>query len=1030
MTKTSNGKARKPFEFYYHYPTKWNRSVYRTYNAASNRLYPVRPIVFGASLTAATAYHLKNPENALIKALPKFGHYCIRIGAASILTAYTPVFLMRCFLKYWFFTYKDWLFESPKKPSLQTKVWVIVQKLLEYVCPPQLHSNDNLLPNVPVPNLEDTVARYLESIEPLTDKEEFAEIKTKSEVFLKNEGPKLQRYAKLMSYFSDNYVTGFWEKYAYLYGKNCLLVNSSVSPVGTFKEIPSGQATKAAYIVYIEALSMLAYDREGMKPPGKGLVSTRHYDNCYAVTRVPGEQVDEQVHYGVSRHVAVYSNGCYYKVDAFDENGKLYTLEQLTETFKELIARDDIPSEGEIQLAALTTDRRDQWSRNRKEFFLSNEVNKKALELIESAAYFLVLDDADNWGYDPERPEVLENYLRSMLTGNGGNRWADKSLNYMVSKNGETGAVGEHSVADGAEFDHIQENFIYMNHSYLKYPDVDSTPSTSGITFGKAERLNFDISDKMRSEINRCVEEYSLLRDDVDLAATVFTDFGKGRIKEGKCSPDAFLQMAIQLANYRDQGRFHLTYESGSQRFFANSRTETIRTVSKDSCAFVRAMEDPESSAAERLTLLRKACCSHTQRNRECMVGRGVDRHLFVLYILSKGTNTSSPFLDYYISQPWMLSTSQPPVMTDLNDEDEDKNRSWLGACFGPVTKKGYERSASMTNCTNGNEETCTTDNSSLGYVRVCCFKRDVTRVTSGIAGLVIITGLQSVRLLFKNDLDTSLKIFIGVGNAFCSILAIMALIGLCRRKPTLLIPLVVIMFAFCILVSVLLVVGVVCFVIDQNKHSHQSVKESESKYISVIVGCACTLPLLIWGYCVFVFISPLFFEINTTSTTMAGQEENEFKYVSCCCCRIRVKRATLFIAVFTLLGGLYNIGSLPDKDITLNYKIFLAVTNSVWCFSAFLAAVGVYKRNPYVLVPFMVMLIIGCITLSIALISSVFFQLLLIETNKEPPLDWGSLIIVTAISLPFTVWFTIVTRRCHQYLKSRYVNHMELNEI
>ncbi|TKR73563.1 hypothetical protein L596_020861 [Steinernema carpocapsae] len=83
-----------------------------------------------------------------------------------------------------------------------------------------------------------------------------------------------------------------------------------------------------------------------MEPPGKGLVSTRHYNNCYAVNRVPGEQVDELVHYGVSRHVAVYSNGCFYKVDVFDENGKIYSLEQLTCTFRDLLDREDVPLDG------------------------------------------------------------------------------------------------------------------------------------------------------------------------------------------------------------------------------------------------------------------------------------------------------------------------------------------------------------------------------------------------------------------------------------------------------------------------------------------------------------------------------------------------------------------------------------------------------------------------------------------------------------------------------------------------------------
>lgn len=42
----------------------------------------------------------------------------------------------------------------------------------------------------------------------------------------------------------------------------------------------------------------------------------------------------------------------------------------------------------------------------------------------------------------------------------------------------------------------------------------------------------------------------------------------------------------------QDQGRFVLTYEPASSRFYANSRTETLRSVTDESCEFVRAMED------------------------------------------------------------------------------------------------------------------------------------------------------------------------------------------------------------------------------------------------------------------------------------------------------------------------------------------------------------------------------------------------------------------------------------------------------
>lgn len=45
------------------------------------------------------------------------------------------------------------------------------------------------------------------------------------------------------------------------------------------------------------------------------------------------------------------------------------------------------------------------------------------------------------------------------------------------------------------------------------------------------------------------------LADDVDCHIIPFTDFGKGLIKKCRTSPDAFIQIALQLAHYRVSSR-------------------------------------------------------------------------------------------------------------------------------------------------------------------------------------------------------------------------------------------------------------------------------------------------------------------------------------------------------------------------------------------------------------------------------------------------------------------------------------------
>jgi hypothetical protein len=71
---------------------------------------------------------------------------------------------------------------------------------------------------------------------------------------------------------------------------------------------------------------------------------------------------------------------------------------------------------------------------------------------------------------------------------------------------------------------------------------------------------------------------------------------------------------------------------------------------------------------SERLRLLRSASNSHSCRNRDAMTGKGVDRHLFALYILSKYFKIeNNEFLDYVLNQPWLLSTSQVSCLSNIH---------------------------------------------------------------------------------------------------------------------------------------------------------------------------------------------------------------------------------------------------------------------------------------------------------------------------------------------------------------------------
>ena len=54
----------------------------------------------------------------------------------------------------------------------------------------------------------------------------------------------------------------------------------------------------------------------------------------------------------------------------------------------------------------------------------------------------------------------------------------------------------------------------------------------------------------------------------------------------------------------QDAGKFSLTYEASMTRLFREGRTETVRSCTMESCAFVRAMENKTKTVRDDFTFI------------------------------------------------------------------------------------------------------------------------------------------------------------------------------------------------------------------------------------------------------------------------------------------------------------------------------------------------------------------------------------------------------------------------------------------
>ena len=96
---------------------------------------------------------------------------------------------------------------------------------------------------------------------------------------------------------------------------------------------------------------------------------------------------------------------------------------------------------------------------------------------------------------------------------------------------------------------------------YIKYHERFSNPyNPDGHCRGEveaipnAERLAFDLDEETKDAIDEAYKVSKGVADDFENASVVFRDFGKDFIKKARVSPDAFIQMALQMAYHKVGG--------------------------------------------------------------------------------------------------------------------------------------------------------------------------------------------------------------------------------------------------------------------------------------------------------------------------------------------------------------------------------------------------------------------------------------------------------------------------------------------
>ncbi|KAK9888430.1 hypothetical protein WA026_000678 [Henosepilachna vigintioctopunctata] len=533
------------------------------------------------------------------------------------------------------------------------------------------------LPSLPVPKLNQTLSKYLKSVEPFLSEHELAKTSAIVKKFEENEGPSLQKYLELKAQNCENWLSEWWDNTAYLEYRDPVTVFSSPGLVYPLQEFSNEgeRLTYAAKMILgaVDYKILIDKDLIPVDKMGNNVLDMNQYKKVFGTCRIPRPTRDELKFNPDSKHIVVVRNNNFFKMEVITSDGQIPSFNQIFSQLNYIIKNSEILG---APVGILTSDNRDNWCRAYA-LLSQDKTNRNILDTIETALFLLCLDTPlPKWNDDTLTLAAKQCIHGGGFDGNSGNRWFDKTLQFLVGIDGIVGLTYEHSPSEGQPIAILTDHIV----NYIKGSSWKTLPDVK--TDKYPEPLRFNVGDELNKAVDIAALNVDKLSDNLDLNVFNFTEFGKDFVKSQKLSPDSFIQIAIQYAFYRIHKVPGAHYESAATRKYIHGRTETIRSCSVESVAFSKEMLDNSSSDAKKIVALRNAINAHKKYTIDAINGFGIDRHLLGLKLAAKELGKDLPEIYKDIafakSSQMRLSTSQ--VATQCQGV----------MAYGPLVPNGY----------------------------------------------------------------------------------------------------------------------------------------------------------------------------------------------------------------------------------------------------------------------------------------------------------------------------------------------------
>ena len=531
------------------------------------------------------------------------------------------------------------------------------------------------LKTLPLSNLNEASMNFLDWLEPLVTQDQFKITKKNLENFKIKDGPILEkRLIEWSRQNEGNWLAPLW-KDMYLDIRDPLVidVNYFIKLITDHLKVKYTSPDIAGVIInklmdIYESIELETFEVEKARDTP---MCMSQYKQMFKATRIPKENRDEYIVKAKSKnnHIIVMFKNNMIKVNLSDSSGKRHSCKMIINTLNNIL--NSKIQKNDTSIGLITTAPRDQASLVLKDI-LKIDKNIKSFEILKDALFVVCIDESSKTSYD---------FAMSLMATNENNRYFDKSLQLIFNEEGDFGFNLEHTGADASAW----INVINKINEELNF--IDKYIEDKSLETIQTEQLNWELSETVNMQLHLLKRDHHTRLENIHLEINHFENFGAKKIKSLKYSPDAFLHLALQLAQYRTFNKLRSTYEAANMRTYLNGRTECNRPISNEVLDFVKVFDKDDVDSSKLKDLMGAACKKHSSRLKDCLGSNGIERYFFAL---NKMYTLFSKELDLKERPAFFEDEGYKELTYSFISTSRIESKHFDLCGFGPVVPDGY----------------------------------------------------------------------------------------------------------------------------------------------------------------------------------------------------------------------------------------------------------------------------------------------------------------------------------------------------